>query len=1279
MIYLTFDSNIWIYSLDDSWRVENHLDYLEPWINEGLVKFLIPEIILKEWGKHRQEQVEVRVKKLKDFFDMAEEILPSSFYSDYLNPTTQKGIIDLQLDRIDKLLKSAEVIPLLPEVEKKVLECGIQKKAPLHSKSSVADAIIVFSLIDYVEKNNANQFFFISNNTSDFYEKGNIHPDLKPDFERLNIKPYRNLNQLINELQKFNGLKVDENISTLRKERIKLKIKEIIYNPEYEKITADQSSSYIINLNTIEYILKQPTPTKEQVIFVLALIDNDTALEREFYNRLENKAWFKILKNKGVFDYKNNPTEINVDGGTQLPYWLPLIYLEKLSTEIVLGIDDLLAKDILEFIKNVSENPKDNHRTWYGVTKILNNLPNELILASILDFIPIWLGSKNDLLVSSQICDRLLPKFLSDNPTEDDLIKSRIILSHLFNVYKVDNVSPQLLGAGSYKFKTLVNLQSLKHAFEDSGIINKVAKFYKNDFVFEIANIVKKVRFFFSSNIEISLSKGSIFYLLKAEVAENELNIYLLDVNNNYSILGEHKINDFEKYSEKSTRKMINSILYRYKISSSAKNNRDEVDSLIYKLLNGTYYDFSGKGIGDLNRHMGADDTIEVLSTLIIRDLILEKAKRNINEVSDILNTFVTNPYYRLPIFRRIVFYIIGLYWKEFKNIFWNIIKIDNTYFTDEKYKNELFDLLSINQYKLTKKELNELNRIIKKGPIDNRDLKYHNVWRLQWYSALKDTSTFKVLYDKFSNEYKLDYKHFKDSGKVKIRTGSVSPVTTDEFIKMTNIERVKFINNFKPNYPWDETSIDGLSNILEKAVELNPQSFTDNISVYNDLSYIYSYRFFNGFKAAWIANMWFNWSIILDFCINYINNPKFYSEQLKLDNDGWSATSDWSASSISQLLSEGMRTDSHSFELELMPKCKAIIFILIKNLKPANDFEKTNMDYLTYSLNSNAGKALMTLLEYSLRITRNVKLKESQWDLDVKKLFEVTLSKFIDGYILLGRYFAQFSYLDKKWTEEKVIEFYNAPYDKWFPFMSGYTFGNPIYDKSVYLLFYPHFERAILNDVEFKYIGDSSLVRHIAIYYFWDFESLENDGLIKLFLGSAKSKSISEFVGFIWRQEDYYKYLEPDEKIDFELKILNLWLHLSDRYLDTAIDEEQVVLAEITNLLVFSSKLNNQNTELVLRSSKFLDKSFNTHYLIENLIKLKDKGEFEETLGFIGQILLSLEFEATYIGMDDKNLVTLLTALYNGNRKETANIICENLTKLGYGFARDLFNKYNS
>ncbi len=440
MIYLTFDTNIWVYSLDNAWTIENELDYIESWIEQDKIKLLLPEVILTEWKRRKSEHVSERKKKLKEFFSMAEEILPSAFFSDYKTPEIQDQIINSQLGLIENLLSKAEIIPSNLDIQQKVIDWGIRKKAPLHNNSSIADAIIAFSLIQFADERQGNQFFFVSNNTKDFYEKKNkeweIHSDLKPDFESLNITSYRELNRLTYDLREFHGLEVDENLGQKRKDQIKEKLKERAYNPEYEKITADSKSSFIQNIEMIELILKKEKPTKEQVIFCLALIDSDPNYEREFYKRLKKQSWFEILLEKGAFNHKNNPSPIREDKGVVTPFWQPLSYLEELSTQIQDEEDFDLASEIIDVIQQVSLNPRDNPRTWYAFVKILVNLPGETIPLEVLDFIPVWLNKNLDALYTTDLCEKLLPKFLSETPNRDDILKAERILNHLFTLEK---------------------------------------------------------------------------------------------------------------------------------------------------------------------------------------------------------------------------------------------------------------------------------------------------------------------------------------------------------------------------------------------------------------------------------------------------------------------------------------------------------------------------------------------------------------------------------------------------------------------------------------------------------------------------------------------------------------------------------------------------------------------------------------------------------------------------------------------------------------------------
>src|ERR1700746_183170 len=147
--------------------------------------------------------------------------------------------------------------------------------------------------------------------------------------------------------------------------------------------------------------------------------------------------WFDFLKEQGYFDPKNNPEPVQVKEGFQLPLWESLRYLEKLAAEIREGKEHEYIDEILSIIKNVSENPKDNYRTWYIFIKLLGNIPNDRIPKQILNYIPVWLDSKFDtMLQSSELIENLLPKFLNENPTKDDIEKAEYILFFLLKINK---------------------------------------------------------------------------------------------------------------------------------------------------------------------------------------------------------------------------------------------------------------------------------------------------------------------------------------------------------------------------------------------------------------------------------------------------------------------------------------------------------------------------------------------------------------------------------------------------------------------------------------------------------------------------------------------------------------------------------------------------------------------------------------------------------------------------------------------------------------------------
>src|SRR5690606_14298906 len=97
---------------------------------------------------------------------------------------------------IDKLFSNhAIIIDADESIYKKSGEFALQKKAPFKTKNSFADALIIFSLLDYLKKSKIENAIFVTYNTDDFCEKKEgkklLHPDLTNEFENVKCKFYK--------------------------------------------------------------------------------------------------------------------------------------------------------------------------------------------------------------------------------------------------------------------------------------------------------------------------------------------------------------------------------------------------------------------------------------------------------------------------------------------------------------------------------------------------------------------------------------------------------------------------------------------------------------------------------------------------------------------------------------------------------------------------------------------------------------------------------------------------------------------------------------------------------------------------------------------------------------------------------------------------------------------------------------------------------------------------------------------------------------------------------
>jgi hypothetical protein len=203
----------------------------------------------------------------------------------------------------------------------------------------------------------------------------------------------------------------------------------------------------------------------ENIKKLFELIENNLPIEDYFFNRVANIKWFYPLKEKGFFLPEKAPGPMRAEekGSFYIPEWNVLRYLERISQHINAPDNERYIGELLDIIKKVSTlvNAKgeriDNFRTWYYFVKILANIPNEKIPHDVIDLIPLWLESRFETSIQGEaITTQLLPKFLKDQATSDDIKKAEKIISFITDIKTtpLDKEKAELYGKKEeYKFK----------------------------------------------------------------------------------------------------------------------------------------------------------------------------------------------------------------------------------------------------------------------------------------------------------------------------------------------------------------------------------------------------------------------------------------------------------------------------------------------------------------------------------------------------------------------------------------------------------------------------------------------------------------------------------------------------------------------------------------------------------------------------------------------------------------------------------------------------------
>ena len=189
-------------------EISKELIQLKSWVKNGEVNLFCPEVLKEEWIKHRNIEIEAiskalnnQKKSLKLFnIPIADSQLELA-----------KELLESQVSIVDELLKLSSFIPTSDSAKIRTTDHATKNKAPFHKKrESHNDALLIFSTLDYFDKNGLQEFNFLSDNYNDFTQSIDngykIHPDISKGYDKMSIRYFRKPQDLINAYISQKGL-----------------------------------------------------------------------------------------------------------------------------------------------------------------------------------------------------------------------------------------------------------------------------------------------------------------------------------------------------------------------------------------------------------------------------------------------------------------------------------------------------------------------------------------------------------------------------------------------------------------------------------------------------------------------------------------------------------------------------------------------------------------------------------------------------------------------------------------------------------------------------------------------------------------------------------------------------------------------------------------------------------------------------------------------------------------------------------------------------------------
>ncbi|MGD0236230.1 MAG: hypothetical protein ABSC55_17050 [Syntrophorhabdales bacterium] len=1040
---------------------------------------------------------------------------------------------------------------------------------------------------------------------------------------------------------------------------------------------------------------------------VLQLIQEDEAYENYFFKKVSAIKWFRPLKKLGFFSPQKapGPRPADREGYFTVPQWNVLPYLESVSLHLTEPDNQAYIEELLNIIKDVTRYEDtegrhiDNYRTWWYFVKILVNIPKDRIPLEIIDLIPIWLDSRFDTsLPGADIINKLLPEFLSSQPTEEDIRKAERIIGSITALKSRGGTDGKLSFLDEEKFECVIDNYWLEEGFKKYS--DDIGRKCTETIVIDLCGKINKMLSKNQSKATLSIEGHSFLLTLQERVGVGyhviSYDLGENDPNKTYgkafdeimerrevaeTLLGEYLVDsqEAESFVEKAYESLRKDKPFASYPDDDLKHDLYTLYTSLYSV--GTYQSFYEEP------RYGRDSAFAVL-TFGLKRILLAMAEVNSKASSKILNGLFEEQH---EYFSKLALYIIGNTGNAYIDQFWEVVGSEKwrKIFDSMGCEDELRHVLENIARDLASEQRNRLENLIESGPIylrnENKE-QWINLWKQERYQALSSDAYFRDKYDNLKQKTGMDAllsPAISDAG-VSWEGPGPSPLTQEEILRMPNSDLANYLLGFQEKDPWQGPTARGLAEVLKQTAQQTPEKFVDDLSPFLSTGYLYVDYLVWGVRDAWANKKDIEWGELFDFLKRYLNRDDFWLDRLPMAGDrGWKPNHESVVGVIGELIQEGTKNDAWAFGETHFRDAKEVIWLIVDRLPYPPKDEGEYGDWVTHALNSSWGKIILGLIFLALEVARHEKngtKKEVKWSKEFREEYDSLIEKeVLEAYTWLGMYLPQLRYLDKQWSEKTILSMGGRKGQAvWEAFMNGYLYGGRVYED-IYVLMRGHYEYAIT--FPFKNSRDKErLVQHISLGYLQGYETLEGESsLFKVILDKWSHDQIREIVRYFSMQR-VLSTQQNEEAEKRRNRIAEFWELLYDKYSQQdatkLTKDDKRLLSDLSKLTIFLSGISSTNLKWLLLSVPYLHENYNAPFFIESLDQLKEKGDKAATADGIGQVYLCMLDHITP-DFDEEHIKSIVSFLYEAGAKEKADTICNTYAKRGYEFLRALFEKH--